>query len=216
MEKAKRIEDILASREKRKEIINSLAEGSDVVTVKANIPGENKNLPEALLTVTHFTSLLTKHGIFDTRVHTSPDGMWTVSRINDGKSLKESAVLIEEEHPIGRFVDIDVTLKNALRSLSRNSMRKCFICDLPAFVCRRGENHTQKELVQYLSVSVRGYFKDFLTDTVFDSMMRELCLENKFGLVSKSSRGSHTDLDFVIMKRASEVVSKSIVDCFFV
>lgn len=59
--------------------------------------------------------------------------------------LKNIAIKIEESHPFGRLFDIDVIDVDG-QKLSRNTFRKCIICDRQAQECARSRRHTVDEM----------------------------------------------------------------------
>lgn len=69
----------------------------------------------------------------------------------DALSLKQLALQWEEEDEIGRILDVDILDEN-LKSISRTDLgyplRKCFICDQPAKICMREQNHEISELLK--------------------------------------------------------------------
>jgi len=206
---------ILTARQQRRDIIESLIHTYDLATVKANLPGEDKNIPESRLLVSYFTSRCAELGMSDIKTHKGDDGVWTVGAVDFAQAFKDYALMLEETDSVGRLIDIDVYPMHENRSLSRPSMRKCYICELPAFVCGRMGNHSKDELRSFFATRVRTFFKEKLTDIVYSSLMCELNLENKFGLVSPTSSGSHTDLNYENMKSAAQSISPYIADCFF-
>ncbi len=74
---------------------------------------------------------------------------------------KRAAIGIEDEHPLGRLMDIDVIVADGLgsgdgsaigvRPIPRSAVgapeRRCLICSLPARVCMRARTHTTAELL---------------------------------------------------------------------
>lgn len=59
--------------------------------------------------------------------------------------LKEIAWNIEETHKFGRLFDMDVIDVDG-KKLSRNTFRKCLICDCQAQECARIRKHSIKEM----------------------------------------------------------------------
>ncbi|MBQ9709258.1 MAG: triphosphoribosyl-dephospho-CoA synthase, partial [Clostridia bacterium] len=144
------------------------------------------------------------------------DGACSLFLLKKGKVCKRKFVRLEEKHPLGRFVDIDVTLKNAKASLSRKKSRKCFLCNKPAFYCGRIKAHTLMELLQYMDGETERYFTGLLAQALEKSLLKELELNNKFGLVCKNTQGSHSDLDYKVMKRAINAIKIPLTQSFFV
>ena len=208
------IDKILSARDRRRTVISKMSQTSDVVSVKANVPGGNKNISHSVMLVSYFSRIIKNRQCRDIEMHGGFDGAWSAGRVQSGENFKKASVSIEENHPLGRFIDIDVTLCGEEKSLSRASMRKCFLCDNPAFVCGRAGTHSAEELLNCFTGSTEKYFENLISYIVFESMMAELNLENKFGLVSPTSNGSHKDLSYNIMKRAAEAVSKPLSECF--
>lgn len=63
---------------------------------------------------------------------------------------------IEERHPLGRFMDIDIIDENK-KILSRTSSRPCYLCSCAAKECARSQKHALDELLAYISQSVHDY-----------------------------------------------------------
>lgn len=208
--------DILTARENRRKLILELSSKNDVVSVKANVVGAIKNLPTSRLLLSYFSKKIQNLGVKDIKILLSSDGDTVIGNTLDGKNLKEKAVFLEENDNLGRLIDIDVTLKGQEQSLSRENQRKCFLCSNPAFVCGRNKTHNVKELLNYFNDKTRQEIYSKLQNIIFESLLGELNLENKFGLVSPTDNGSHTDLDYDIMKGASIEISKILPKAFFV
>ncbi len=207
---------LLADREKRSKIIKKDAQNSDVVSIKANVVGADKNIPLATLTTKYFAKLVLNGGVKGLKRLYSADGLTILGKISDGKSFKNYAVNLEETHPLGRLIDIDVTLKGQTQSLSRGSLRKCFLCDNPAFVCGKNKTHTVGELFDFFNNTSKTYFSNLIANIIKESMIEELNIEDKFGLVTKTSNGSHKDMDYDCMLNAVEVIKDSLGEAFFV
>ncbi len=205
---------ILKAREERAQIILRLAAESDVVTVKANVPGENKRIGESFLLVRHFTALALEK--FGGKVLTidGADGLCSVI-YGAGRCSKDTAVWLERQSAAGRLIDIDVWQKGGESSVSRGHMRRCFVCGDPAFVCARSAKHSPQELISAFKAGAREYFSELLACAVKSSLMTELNLEDKFGLVTPTSSGSHTDMDYALMVKSQTAIIPYLVDAFW-
>lgn len=77
-------------------------------------------------------------------------------------SVKEKTVNIEENHPLGRLVDIDV-YDEFFKGLSREEMgldkRKCYLCNEYAGICVRNKNHSIEEVIGYIEKIYNKYNK---------------------------------------------------------
>lgn len=208
------INSILKAREDRANYVRERAKSSPVITVKANIPGDNKNTPYAKLLVLYVAKEMQSLGAENLQVLNGSDGIVAIGEVKDGVSFKRLAVDFEENNKLGRFTDIDVFLQSAKNSLSRGSLRKCYLCEKPAAVCARENNHSIKKLVKYFNDSVIKVISSELKSIVKSSMTDELNLTQKFGLVSKTENGSHKDLNYATMKKAIKPVCICAVECF--
>lgn len=205
---------ILRAREERILKVIRRALSGDVVTVKANVPGRDKNIAESFLIVRHFTGVLIERYGGTAEIFNGDDGMYAL--VGGLKSIdKDALVKIELSNPAGRFADLDLYLKGTSSSVSRGYMRKCFICDKPAFVCAREGSHGVDALLGVFKSEIRSYFTTQIEKIIKESLMAELNLENKFGLVSPSSQGSHKDLDYSLMIRAQDAVLPHLVKMFW-
>ncbi len=205
---------ILIARENRRELIKKLAQDSDLVCIKANVPGWDKNIPQANAVIYTFALELRKLGAFDFNFYQSADGLAVFCKINDGGSAKQKTVELEKTHLLGRLVDVDVFLKGQEKSLSRANMRKCFLCENPAFVCGRNKTHSTAELLGYFIKTSDEYFAKIIEQIIEDSMLSELNIENKFGLVTPSSNGSHKDLSYGLMRNAISAIKRPLTKAF--
>jgi len=72
---------------------------------------------------------------------------------------KRTACRIEDTHPLGRLMDIDVI--SAEGPLSRSSIglpeRGCLLCNQPARVCMRARSHTTAELLDKIKELLTKY-----------------------------------------------------------
>ena len=133
--------DILKAREERIKIIKKDIDKYQIISVHANIAGMDKNTKEAYFLVNHFSKLIDNLNPCMQVVKESDDGIYKLFYFNKDKNLKEECVKIEENDNLGRFIDLDV-FYNSDKSESRGTLRKCFICNEPAFVCARLKRHS--------------------------------------------------------------------------
>jgi len=96
-----------------------------VVSIKANIPGNQKQIKEAYFLVSLFSKLLHQH--YHPMIEftdDSTDGPYTLFGLSqtDSNKLKNGIILIENQHPLGRFVDIDIFDCNQKGSKRRSDL----------------------------------------------------------------------------------------------
>ena len=203
---------MLSAREARRENISKLLNEYEViVSLKTVVPGEEKNLPECKRVMYVMNKeLVDKLPFHRFRVFESVDGDYVLYLLNQVEAIdiKKITVFLEETHPLGRYVDIDVYTMES--SLTRQKLgypnRKCVICDEDAFVCMRKQNHTAEALITHLKNLIKEYFESTLQSALEKAFFHELNLHPKFGLVTPYSSGSHTDMNYEIMKTSYQVI----------
>ena len=136
---------------------------------------------------------------------------------------------MEEEHILGRCLDIDVyAYKNdKVIGISRSDLfkkpRKCFICDLDAKLCSRAQTHTMEEIKNYFEVAYKEYKEmekeiDSLSYEVsqeaFKAMISEVSTFPSFGLVSPVSSGSHKDMDYYTFLNSAITITPFLKEMF--
>ena len=199
------ISDILSAREERINIIKKDIDKYQIVSVHANIVGIDKNIKEAYFLVNHFSKLINDLNPINQIINESNDGVYKLFYFSKDKNLKEECIKLEENDALGRFIDLDV-FYNSIKSESRGNLRKCFICDNPAFVCARLKSHSDSEINGYIRLNVLKYMKDIITKYAASAILQELDLEPKFGLVCKHHQHCHKDMDYDLMIKAKEAI----------
>jgi len=152
---------VLENRELRQkkqwEFINRY--NSPVLSLTINIPGAKKDSSEAKFI---YETALKEIENFELEVYeksltckdTGYEALWALHV--DSKSLKILTCKVEESHPLGRFMDIDVIDENR-KILSRETPRKCYICEANAKNCARSQKHSVEELLTYIGKTVNDY-----------------------------------------------------------
>lgn len=166
----KLILDILESKEKRRVIQENLISKykSTLISFTLNTPGIKKDNEGYRRihreTMDHIIKILRGKHIdilhregFDKS--TGPEGYIIVnSSPLDTKSLM---IEIEEEHPLGRLLDIDV-FNSKLDQISRKDLklesRKCLICNKDARICMRERSHGLEEILIKVEELIAAYF----------------------------------------------------------
>jgi holo-ACP synthase len=163
-------EDILLGRERRIEYQKRLVKQYEmpILVIRVNYPGVNKD--------NHFSQEITKImeqiicEIFSYSIHykimtTTAEGPLVIMSINkEAREIKEMALNIEDNHILGRCVDLDVyDEKN--NSISRMDfgldMRKCYICDDIAHNCVRSKKHSKEEVEGFIKSKFTEYMEKF-------------------------------------------------------
>ena len=186
-----------------------------LVTIRINYPGiEKSNYITDNIVNTIYNEILTYYGkfiVFEDK-YKNKEGIVAHFLFDlDFVNVKKEMINVEEEHILGRCLDIDVyTLKNdKVIGISRSDLfkkpRRCFICDLDAKICSRAQTHTIDEIKNYFEVVYKN-FKDSQKKTdslayevsqmALKAMINEVSTFPSFGLVSPISSGAHKDMDY--------------------
>src|SRR5690554_4314614 len=142
------------------------------INLSINAPGFTKNLNITNLLIAHIDKVLNIDYI-DKEINKNT---WQGTQITyyltnkDPEDIKKQMIEFEDTHELGRFLDLDVYATNRSSSLSRDTLRKCYLCDLPAFVCQKNKNHTQDELEFYYLNKVRSYFNNIAEEMIKSSI----------------------------------------------
>ncbi len=207
-------ERILESREERFQKMQFLKKDFEtVITVKTNIPGDNKNISVSYTLVKLFKDLIPKSFLNKVLFFDSNDGPYYLIGSNfNAHTIKKALTQIEDTHSLGRFIDLDVY--NGDRTLTRKTPRKCYICDDIAFNCIRTKKHTIEEVITFIEENVLNYFENEIGRIIDDCILLELNLHPKFGLVTPETKGSHEDMNYRLMSKAKDVIIPYLVKMF--
>ncbi len=207
--------EILTERENKINLIKDYLPFYDCVTLKANIPGNNKQIKEAYLLINIFHNKLKKNYVSFIYIDNA-DGPMYLYLYQKGRITKDELMKYEDK-TLGRFIDFDLFQNESdfIRSINRPTLRKCYLCDLDAFVCIRQKNHSLIELLSFIKKNIEDYLKKLIKKLILSSMMEELDLDPKFGLVTKLTNGSHADMNYEIMKRSQKAIVDDLIMMFF-
>lgn len=208
------MEKILKARENRQNNLKKMMNNDSVyVVLKANIPGEDKRTNVARFLVNLFRKRLNEaFFVKNSRFFSDFDGFYDIYEINceDITSVKMMCINLEDNAPLGRYVDIDV-YKNSIKSISRSELniapRKCFLCDEDAHICSRSQKHSYLELENKIIDDVVDYIHSETTRFIKESIELECELSPKFGLVTMKNNGSHNDMNYELMMKSKNVVA---------
>ncbi len=207
--------EILTAREQRaNKIAFFLNENKAVVSIHANIPGDEKQTKQAYFLVRYYAFLFLPEKARQTFFYDSSDGPYLIMTFNDQEPsfLKETAVFLEEKEALGRLIDIDVYTED--KAFRRITMRKCLVCNKPAHECIRNQSHSKKEIFKIIDHIIENALDKTISGLIDFAMTSELDLEPKFGLVTKSSSGSHKDMDYQLMSKAKKAIKPYLVKIF--
>ncbi len=208
------INQFLQDREDRVEYQNSLISkfNMPLLTVRTNYPGENKKeviANEIADIMAQEIEILFEKKIIHNEIIDKLEGKIYLFIIKDNpENIKLQTIKLEENHILGRCVDIDVYDEKG-SGMSRQQFglgkRKCMLCDELAFICGRTMKHSHSEIKEHITkkyilfqnyLMKREKISSALADTALEGMIYEVSSFPSFGLVSPVTKGSHDDMDF--------------------
>ena len=132
--------------------------------------------------------------------------------LEDWKQLCES---FEENHPLGRFVDVDLNDQQGA-PVSSGKSKLCFFCQMePAIQCRRQKTHELEmvrcfmfdKMAEYNKKQAESAIVKRLSSLAMKALLYEISLTPKPGLVDKFSNGSHADMNYLTFLDSSAAIS---------
>ncbi|PWM20984.1 MAG: citrate lyase holo-[acyl-carrier protein] synthase [Oscillospiraceae bacterium] len=142
---------------------------------------------------------------------TGDEGYWLTDA--PAGQVKRWMVEVEEFCGLGRLLDIDVLDRTG--GISRQSLglpaRRCLICGGDARLCARGQLHPMKLLRQRTETIIRDHFAAQRADEIAalccKSMLYEVSVTPKPGLVDRRDNGAHRDMDFFTFLDSASVLA---------
>jgi holo-ACP synthase/triphosphoribosyl-dephospho-CoA synthase len=129
--------------------------------------------------------------------------------------IKNVCEKFEQEHPLGRFIDADLNDQSGA-SVTSGKLKLCFFClERPAIECRRENAHDHEELRSFMFPKMADYSRQKeevsilknLTALAQRSLLYEISLTPKPGLVDKFSDGSHLDMNYLTFINSITAIS---------
>ncbi|MCB2351618.1 citrate lyase holo-[acyl-carrier protein] synthase [Clostridium estertheticum] len=141
-----------------------------LLVIRVNYPGINKNnyySHEITRIMYKIICELFSNSIIFKRIITTAEGLIVIMCINnEARDIKLITLNLEDNHILGRCVDLDVYDEKG-RSISRRDfgleMRKCYICDDIAHICVRSKKHSLEEVEGFIKSKFSEYTKKFAT-----------------------------------------------------
>ncbi len=203
------LEAILANKERRAQKQKELlahAPSHFLVSLSINTPSSIKLSHESVVVyeIAHknILTLLITEGFTCKEFHPflAPTGAETLFTCKgDAKAFKMLTCKLEEEHPLGRLMDIDVFDEEGVllsRSLFGMKKRRCLLCNEEAFLCARAQKHSYTELNAHIKTLVHQHaFNHSIALWCERAMKTEVELTPKPGLVDSANSGAHHDMD---------------------
>jgi holo-ACP synthase/triphosphoribosyl-dephospho-CoA synthase len=205
------LEAVLAEREDRARRRGELLQqfGPSLICLSLNMPGPYKSFPWARRCFFEGLEALKRRlkaqgaGVrYEEQTEGTAGYRAFIAAAETGLKLKAAAVYIEERHPLGRLLDIDVF--DGKEKISRAALgaeeRKCLICGNNAFICGRSRVHGVEELTGAVIGMMENFFREKLGDIIsgaaLKALLGEAAVTPKPGLVDRANNGAHRDMNF--------------------
>ena len=117
--------------------------------------------------------------------------------------LKQIAVGLENARPVGRLYDLDVIGTDGGK-LSRPDPRTCLVCGGLAGPCARSRAHGLEAVQHAANALLRDFAADTLADLAVRTLVDEVELTPKPGLVDRNNSGAHRDMDLEMFRRSAQ------------
>jgi len=226
----KSIEELLLAKDRRRELrMQRLERGCITLSFNLNIPGLPKSTDSfhAFFStcLLEFKNFLLSHRIVidDTTIHNKIDaaGDFFLAEVVDSDytaiQIKQFCETFESNHPVGRLIDVDV-VDGKGEPISSGKAKTCFFCDnAPAIYCMRKQAHDYAAMRMKVELEMSKYQEKKKQDRICkqlsilatQSLLHEVALAPKPGLVDRFDEGSHSDMDFSTFLNSTAALSVS-------
>jgi holo-ACP synthase / triphosphoribosyl-dephospho-CoA synthase len=227
------LQSLLASKEERADQRRQIArKGLPSVSLSLNVPGFPKS---NAVTRQFFGICLQDLNFFlkanrlsiiseDEMTKTDAAGEFFIAPLSGAvKSLTRIKQLFEdfeESHPLGRFLDVDLTDMSG-NPVSSGKAKLCFFCrQKPADVCRRDHTHDLNGLRQFMFSEMVRFCNQYrehevcrkISSMALKAILYEISLTPKPGLIDKFSNGSHDDMNFLTFIDSTAAIAAYFAD----
>lgn len=132
------------------------------------------------------------------------------------RELKRLTCQIEDKTSLGRLFDMDVITAEG-EKLDRPEPRKCLICGSPAKACARSRTHTVEELQSATCAILKATLDEddarIAAGLAVRSLLYEVCVTPKPGLVDRAHNGSHQDMDIYSFMASASALWPYFAEC---
>ena len=159
-------DELLDAREKRVGLIDKLLKryNTPLLVMRVNYPGLNKTNDVTVTIIKEMSPLICtilSNKVRGTLLNQGAEGPIFYAAVDeDGSALKTIALDFEENHSLGRCLDLDVYDRLG-NSISRQDLgfprRKCYLCEDDAHHCVRSRRHSEQEIIAYIEEKYGEY-----------------------------------------------------------
>lgn len=189
-----------------------------VISFVMNIAGPVKDSPLVRRGFSEGIRLLEKalptEAVLETKLTHNDTGSVGMYAVNlDAGTLKSICIAIEESSSLGRLFDMDVLDVNG-QKLDRPNSRSCIVCGAPGKNCAARRAHDVPTLQAVTGQILTDYFAEAIADAAVQSLLEEVSLTPKPGLVDRRNNGSHKDMDLSIFIASAHALRSYYRECF--
>jgi len=133
----------------------------------------------------------------------------------DSLKIKEITERFEENHSAGRLIDVDIFDVDS-QPVSSGKAKKCMVCGKYSAVdCMRSQRHSYEELRETVFSKMEKYLAEKRKESVVKkisslatkSILYEISLTPKPGLVDFENSGAHSDMNFLTFLDSTAVLA---------
>lgn len=224
------LEDMLAAREARAARIAQAVTATPlpIVSFSMNIPGPVKDSPlirrgfrEGCRRLERAAAAdgLSVYSLYRSEGLTGCEALYSVD--GDSTAVKKLCVAIEDHDDLSRLFDMDV-ITGTGSAISRTSLgfpeRGCMVCGAPGRGCASRRIHSAEELQRETVRRLTEYFdrtdRDLISALVTESLLAEVNVTPKPGLVDQRNSGSHRDMDHALFEKSAAALAPFWGTCF--
>ena len=131
------------------------------------------------------------------------EAIWVCDR--EASEVKALAMELEQRRPVGRLYDLDVIGTDGVK-LSRGIPRTCLVCGGPVGPCARSRAHGLSAVQAAAERLLRDFAAERLAELAVASLIDEVELTPKPGLVDRRNTGAHRDMDLPMFRRSAHAL----------
>lgn len=206
------LDQMLAARERRASIQSSMLEGAGpgqcLVCLTLNMAGDVKRTPMSKMLFDAGLREMDRLGfsVADERYIDEVTGSEAFRLLDeDAEAVKKALEAVEDSFPAARLYDFDVMGPDGAK-LSRAVARRCLICDAPAAECARSRRHGLRQITEATDGLLKEFCAARLAAAARESLMDELHVTPKPGLVDMDNNGAHDDMDPAMFESSADAL----------
>ena len=227
MERFVTLEQMLSVREARQARLNAALVHAPLVSFTMNIAGPEKNSPLIRrgfqVGCERLEKAFAAHGVALTMLEqmdemTGCEALYAASGC--ALTAKALCAACEDADELGRLFDVDVIDKDG-KHIARGELglqeRGCLVCGAAGRGCASRRVHSVEQLQQETMRRLNDFFRKSDIKTVaalaVQSLLDEVRVTPKPGLVDSNNSGSHTDMDLALFETSAAVLAPYWAEC---